>query len=80
VISHYLREAPDPAPLCEATVFTILAEQLLAVCFQTAIHDTRGAGSGGEPGVRRREKTSLFKLKAKQVRGETMKTPCVSPP
>jgi hypothetical protein len=31
VIRHYLREAPDPAPLCEATVFYPLAEHRSAV-------------------------------------------------
>ena len=79
VISHYLREAPDPAPLCEASVFYHWPSRGRLFCLGTAVPDTEGRGRAVKPDVRRREKTSRDGLSNGQALGEMMKPPAYPP-
>ena len=46
MISHYLREAPDPAPLCEASVFIIWPSKVGLFPFEDRPYQTPEGGVG----------------------------------
>ena len=73
MIRHYLREAPDPAPLCEALVFYSLAEHRSVVYqpYQTP----EGRGRAVTPRRAGLKKSSRFKLNSFQAPGDTMRPP-----
>ena len=78
VVSHYLVQRPTPRLRCEIEACENRARRVFRLGTGHRAAEG-GAGSGGKPDVRRREKASRCKLLCGQARGEMMNPPAYPP-